>query len=285
MIPKKLICFDLDGTLLDDQKRVAPHNRRLVQELVAQGHVVAIATGRLYKSARKVRRFFPAEVEIICSNGAVVENAGTIIRKDQIPVEQLAVLYELTKAYDLSLAFVSLYAAYHTKMGWTLLMNYFSNVVNQGPETIRNIHVRTEEEFLRYAAYYINGIVISRSRPEAIAALRKDLEALHCFNIESSGEDNVEIIPKGSNKGVAAQMLAAYHGISLENIIAFGDGENDAKLLRMAGLGIAMGNAPLKVQEAADRIIGDNNSDAIARTLQELLDLDPAILASPPSFE
>lgn len=273
MTTKKLICFDLDGTLLNSQRQLSPINSEVLQNLEKAGHVVSIATGRLYKSACKIRSLIPADLEIICSNGAVVEAQGRIIRRDQIPLELLRDLYPLAREHDVSLAFDSLYAVYHTKLGWTLMMNYFSNVINKGSLHIRNIHVRDLDEYMRYAPYFINGIVISRTGPDKIAGLRRELESLDLFNIESSAHNNVEIIPRDSNKGSAALLLAQRHGIYPEDIIGFGDGENDIKLLETAGIGIAMGNAPDVVKRRADLVIGNNDSDAIARTLETLLEL------------
>lgn len=271
MANKKLICFDLDGTLLNSQRQVSPLNIQLLQRLEEAGHVVSIATGRLYKSACKIRNLIPTELEIICSNGAVVENAGKIIRRDQIPPQILEGLYLMARDHDVSLAFDSLYAVYHTKLGWTFLMNHFSNVINTGNLHIRNIHVRSLEQYMKYAPFYINGIVISRTAPDKIVGLRRELEALDLFNIESSAHNNVEIMPKGSNKGKGALILAERHGIYPEDIIAFGDGENDLKLIETAGVGIAMGNASDLLKSRADLIIGNNDSDAIARTLENLI--------------
>lgn len=271
MANKKLICFDLDGTLLDSDRQLSPLNIEVLKRLDEAGHVVSIATGRLYKSACKIRSQMPSHLEIICSNGAVVESGGKIIRRDQIPLENLKGLYNLARDHDLSLAFDSLYAVYHTKLGWTLMMGYFTNVINKGPLQIRNVHVRSLDQYMKYAPFFINGIVISRSTPEKIPELRRDLEALDLYNIESSSHNNVEIIPRGSTKGTAALLLAERHGIYPEDIIGFGDGENDLSLIEAAGTGIAMGNASDLLKSRADLIIGDHNSDAIARTLEDLV--------------
>lgn len=273
MATKKLICFDLDGTLLNSQRQISPLNIEVLKSLDQAGHVVSIATGRLYKSACKIRHAVPTKLEIICSNGAVIESGGKIIRRDQIPPKILKGLYSLAKDHDLSLAFDSLYAVYHTQLGWTFRMSYFSNVINKGSLSIRNVHVRNLDQYMKYAPYYINGIVISHTSPERIAALRLELEAMDLFNIESSAHNNVEIIPRNSNKGSAALILAQRHGIDPEDIIGFGDGENDLKLTETAGIGIAMGNASDLLKSRADLIIGDHNSDAIAKALEDLLDL------------
>lgn len=270
---KKLICFDLDGTLLDQTKQISSTNLSMIKKLNAAGHIVSIATGRHYKSAHKVREMIPADLEIICSNGAVIESGGIIIRRDQIPANELEMIYHLTKDHNLSLAFLSLYSVYHTTLGWAFRMDYFNNVINKGSIKVRNLHVRNQAEYMKYAPFYINGIVIDRTQPERIQRLREDLEAMNRFTIESSAPDNVEIMAKTSNKGVAALKLAKRYKISPEDIIAFGDGENDHKLIQSAGVSFAMENACDLLKEEADYVIGHHSSNTIAHTLSELLNL------------
>ena len=270
---KKLICFDLDGTLLDQEKQISSTNLKMLEKLNAAGHVVSIATGRHYKSAYKVREMIPANLEIICSNGAVIESGGKIIRRDQISPNELEMVYHVTQDHDLSLAFLSLYSVYHTTLGWAFRMDYFNNVMNKGSIKVRHLHVRNQAEYMRYAPFYINGIVIDRTHPERIEHLRRDLESMNRFTIESSAPDNVEIIAKTSNKGIAALKLAERHQIAPEDIIAFGDGENDHKLIQTAGVSFAMANACELLKEEADYVIGHHTTNTIAHTLGELLNL------------
>lgn len=270
---KKLICFDLDGTLLDQEKQISSTNLKMLEKLNAAGHVVSIATGRHYKSAYKVREMIPTNLEIICSNGAVIESGGKIIRRDQISPNELEMVYHVTQDHDLSLAFLSLYSVYHTTLGWAFRMDYFNNVMNKGSIKVRHLHVRNQAEYMRYAPFYINGIVIDRTHPERIEHLRRDLESMNRFTIESSAPDNVEIIAKTSNKGIAALKLAERYQIAPEDIIAFGDGENDHKLIQTAGVSFAMANACELLKEEADYVIGHHTTDTIAHTLGELLNL------------
>ena len=64
-------------------------------------------------------------------------------------------------------------------------------------------------------------------------------------------------------------LFCAVSGISAEEITAFGDDYVDIGMLKLCGLGIAMGNAIDEVKEAADRVIGDNEEDGIAEFLEE----------------
>lgn len=267
---KKLICFDLDGTLLDDYKRVPPNNIKAIEKLHKEGHIVSIATGRLYKSAAKVRKLLPPGVEIIASNGAVVEKAGKFISIDRISPEEHSLIFDLVTGEGFPLTFDSLYAAYHTSFGTCIKFNYFMNRISKGDLYIKNVHTRNKEEYMKYAKYFVNGIIISKNRPAGLKKLRQKLEEMNLFNIESSGYDNVEIIPYGIHKGVGAEILAEYHGIDKEDIIAFGDAENDLKLLKSAGISVAMGNASDEVKMHTTMITDSNLNDGIPNALEKI---------------
>lgn len=267
---KKLVCFDLDGTLLDNRKHVPQRNIRAIESLLKDGHIVTIATGRLYKSARKVREKLPLGVEIICSNGAVLEKDNKVVWVDQIKEEEHSLIFDVVKDHGLELTFDSLYAAYHTCFGNAIRFDYFMNHMNKGSLFIKNVHCRTKEEYMKYSKYFINGIVISRKHPGKLAKLRAALEKTNLFNIESSGVDNVEVIPKGSNKGAGALRLAKIQGISKEDIIAFGDAENDLKLIQTAGISVAMGNGSSLVKKHADIITDTNINDGIPKALETI---------------
>lgn len=72
----------------------------------------------------------------------------------------------------------------------------------------------------------------------------------------------------GIDKGTAIQEYAAYRGVDLADVIAFGDGENDLPMLRKAGTGVAMGTASELVRSQADYVTGTVDADGIANALR-----------------
>lgn len=80
-----------------------------------------------------------------------------------------------------------------------------------------------------------------------------------------------EIMPKDVSKGHALLEIAEYLGIDQENIIAFGDQDNDMSMIQMAGVGVAMGNAIDSLKAAADYVTLTNNEDGIAAYLEKYL--------------
>ena len=81
----------------------------------------------------------------------------------------------------------------------------------------------------------------------------------------------LEIISKKISKGQGIRQVCEYIGIRPEEVIAFGDAENDISMIQVAGMGIAMGNAEPAVKEVADRITLTNNEDGIAVALEQIL--------------
>jgi hydroxymethylpyrimidine pyrophosphatase-like HAD family hydrolase len=80
----------------------------------------------------------------------------------------------------------------------------------------------------------------------------------------------VDVQPECAGKAEALRLLAARHGIVASRVVAVGDAGNDLPILRAAGLGVAMGNAPPEVKQVADRVIGSNNGPALAELIEGL---------------
>ena len=81
-----------------------------------------------------------------------------------------------------------------------------------------------------------------------------------------------EILPKGVNKGLALGKLAEQLGIDMKRTVAIGDYDNDAAMLRAAGVGIAVANASRAALEAADAVTVSNEEDAIAKIIYDIED-------------
>jgi len=79
----------------------------------------------------------------------------------------------------------------------------------------------------------------------------------------------VDIIPSATGKGTAVEKILGYYGISKDEAIAFGDGENDIEMLEAVGTGIAMDNAVDKVKAAADFVCGSVSDDGIYHYCRE----------------
>ena len=92
------------------------------------------------------------------------------------------------------------------------------------------------------------------------------------YQIVRSGPIFLEFLPKNSSKGNAIQKLAKQLGIDLQNVIAFGDEENDLSMFSVAGTAVAMANARDEIKRHADRIsLADRDHDGVGKTLKTIL--------------
>jgi Cof subfamily protein (haloacid dehalogenase superfamily) len=102
----------------------------------------------------------------------------------------------------------------------------------------------------------------------AQSALREAVPHGACFL--KSKAHYVEIVPENVDKGKSLQKLGEHLGISRDEIMAFGDGENDIEMLKFAGIGVAMGNADDRVKESADYVTDSVDDDGIIHALKAL---------------
>lgn len=84
---------------------------------------------------------------------------------------------------------------------------------------------------------------------------------------ERSWVDRIDIANNGNTKGSTLLRLAEQWGIDREDIIAVGDNDNDISMVRLAGLGVAMGNCSDALMPVADEFIGSNDEDSIAQLI------------------
>jgi Cof subfamily protein (haloacid dehalogenase superfamily) len=86
-----------------------------------------------------------------------------------------------------------------------------------------------------------------------------------------SEETFLEILPQGSSKGAALEFMAQGLGIALAEVIAVGDNLNDLEMIRAAGLGVAMGNAPPEIKSHADYVAATNDDEGLADVIDHFI--------------
>jgi Cof subfamily protein (haloacid dehalogenase superfamily) len=114
-------------------------------------------------------------------------------------------------------------------------------------------------------------VVISTEDTEKLGELRNRVNENMQVSIVSSFSNNIEIMNHDISKGNAVKILSNYYGINKEEIICFGDAENDISMLEFAGLGIAMGNAENYVKEIADYVTDTNDNDGVAKAIEKYI--------------
>ena len=125
------------------------------------------------------------------------------------------------------------------------------------------VHRRVNfSRFVERGGQMANLIIIS-GNSEGLKQKKRELETITGISLTRSGNDNLEILDNNTNKGNSLKTLSGHLGISVESIAAIGDHDNDLSMIRMAGLGMATGNAEKEVKAQADYVTETNNEDAL----------------------
>lgn len=263
----RLLALDLDGTVVTRERRITEPVRRAVAEAQAAGVYVTVATGRVFRTALPFARELGLGGALICCQGAVIREAHTrdLVHHTPLPpalaaeaitllhrpglcvmayIDDTLCLVEDGEGFD---GFVRRWGApdpRHVRVSPALaeqaLATPPTKVMFFGDPSV------IDREFVRVAAHFESRLTVVRSDPTI-----------------------GELTAPGSSKGVALAALAARLSLAPGEVIAIGDEENDVPMLRWAGLGLAMGNAPAVVQRAANAVIPSVDEDGVAWAIEE----------------
>ena len=279
-MPLKLIAFDLDGTLFDDRKRLPEENRAALRAAKDQGAVLVPATGRILRGLPEellepaLFRYF------IFANGASVYDLETETQlfgaciSPELAVriceylDTLPVLYDCYRGewgYMTEWMYDAAPEYFTTEPEILKLVKNLRKPVPELKENIKTVNVPLE----KLQIYF---------RPEQMeerARLLSELPGRFPGIIATSSiKNNIEINSVSAGKGRALLALCVHLGIEPSEVLAFGDGLNDADMLEAAGRGVAMENAAGAVKQIADAVTQNNNDAGVGKEIFRLLELD-----------
>lgn len=269
--PIRLIAFDLDGTLLDSQKKLSEENRRALADAAAAGIVLVPTTGRLATAMTPAVGDLAFLRYVIAINGAEITDraAGTCLARANIPVEQAVAAMRKFDAQP------ALYDCYMDGRGWMNAAHYA-----RIDEIVQTEEQRTWFRTLRSPVPDLKAFLLAQGRPvqkmqlfyhtaqEKEAAFAQVQAELPGLTVTSSWPQNIEVNSREANKGAALGRLCAHLGIPLAQTMALGDGTNDITMLRAAGLGVAMANADPLTLAAADAVTASCDENGAARAIR-----------------
>ena len=271
----KLIAFDLDGTLLTNDKELTPANEAALRRAAEAGIEVVPATGRFYEAIPEALRALPCIHYAITINGAQVwdvRERRPLLRAElpwQRAVEVMTWLDTLPVVYD----------CYMDNWGWMTQALYDragDYVANRHSlEMVQRFRTPVPELKAHLAAlgHDVQKIQVFFQDPDLrLRAMAELAERYPDLAVTSSVPRNVEINSQQAQKGTALLALAAHLGIDPAETVAFGDDLNDLTMLRAAGIGIAMANASPQAKAAADQLTASNNESGVAQAINRLFD-------------
>lgn len=249
----KAAFFDVDGTLMSHKTRSVPQSTRdAIAKLREAGIRCVVATGRQISEMEKL----PV---------AEVEFDGYITLNGQITLDaQKKILYGTPITGRVKDYLVDLFTR---NVVPALLVEEDAVYLNFFDERVAVVQTAISSAVPPLGSYtgkdiYQVCVYLSAQEEAPLKAVAED-----CV-ITRWHEGGLDIVAKGGGKVTGIRRYLEETGITPDEIIAFGDGENDVDMLRFAGIGVAMGNAEEQVKQEADYITTDIDDDGIANGLK-----------------
>jgi Cof subfamily protein (haloacid dehalogenase superfamily) len=269
----KLVAIDLDGTLLTSNKEVTQRTIKTLEKVKDQGLKVVIATGRPLLGLDYVIKDVPKSPYILTTNGARVANleTGEVILERLIEHSVVLKIFEILEKYD------CVKEIFYKGQGYVPADELKRiHLYHKKPEMCE--YARKTREPISDLLGFIKDVAGSADKAQGIfndmdirEKAWQELNSLGVLTLVDSYYYNIEINAKGVDKGSSLKFLAERLGILQEEVMAIGDGDNDAWMLEYAGVGVAMANARDNIKEIANVVTLSNDEDGVAKILEEYI--------------
>ena len=265
----KLLVVDVDGTLVGKDGSIAAEDREALARVRHLGILVSLSTGRVTQAYRGIIGQLSLGGYHIFFDGALVSSPvpGTEVYVQPLSREAVRQAVEFVHANDIYLELYSASCYFVERIAWsTEIHRRFFGI----EPTVVDFNRLWEEERI------IKGELVTSS-PEEVAKARRfclEFNHLHCSWARVPaypGVNFINVLAPEVSKGEALKALALHLEVSLDEVMAIGDGTNDISLLSAAGLAVAMGNALDEVKEVADYITLDSDHSGLAAAINRFL--------------
>lgn len=277
----RIIALDLDGTLLDSEKRLSVVNRAALERAAERGVLIVPTTGRFFGMMPPAVRDLPFVRYAITINGAQVydRETDTAIVRDEIPLDMALGVMEVLDRFDV------IYDCYRQNWGWMTAAlqekaadyatnEHYLKMVREFRKPVSELkaHLKAtaNDGDVQKIMLFARNTQVSDLSSQVLDAIRLELAARFPeIKVTSSTWNNIELNIRTAHKGNALKRFAEHLGLGLANCMAFGDGMNDFTMVEAAGLGVAMANAEPEVKRVAKWIAPSNDDDGVAAGLEE----------------
>ena len=262
----KVIAFDMDGTLLNNKKKVSFLTRLYLKKVAKQGHIIVLASGRPSRALWKYYNQLKLKTPMICYNGAYVFDPND----EKFP----KIEFEFPREIIIE-----------------TLQKIKPHIKNVMCETDTEIWVDKKDEYLEKFFWYkgmdvhYGDLAETLNKNPMTCIVQTPFEYRETKDVEKAlskypklgarfwtGSPYFEIFYKETSKGTALKHICNYYGIPTSRLIVFGDSTNDIEMFEVAGTSVLMSNAIHDLKEKTTMIsIKDNDHNGIYHTLKKLL--------------
>ncbi|KZE97224.1 Cof-type HAD-IIB family hydrolase [Geobacillus stearothermophilus] len=267
----KLLALNIDGTILKNNGRLPRETKEAVDYVKKKGVYVTLITSRNLLSARKVAKALRLDGMLIAFQGAMIARTLDDRLFDAvIPEERTFNIVQILENFNCNIRLM--HERYSLGNRKKVKKNLVVQTVlsssdpffypTQFVDSLGDVLIDEPIAVPKIDVYFAT----DEQRDAAAALLTKSIPSIDMI-MQPNGK--MEIVPQGVSKLAGLRRLAQHIGVSLKETVMIGDGLDDLPAIEAAGLGVAMGNAPLEVKRAADWVTRSNEQLGVAYMVKE----------------
>ena len=272
----KMVALDLDGTTLDLRGQLSARTIAAFQSAMAQGVQIVISTGRTFRSLPAQLFSVEGLAYVVTSNGAHITELATMERiyENLLPPDAVAAVVSLLKERGTARMSVETFvegSAYIDRAEYEDIVANGSTYRDAAYVKATRNPVPQILEFMLANQEKIENISLNfevlEEKKEWGAALRQ----ISGITLTSSFIHNFEMGGTNTSKGTALRFLMERLDIAPAELMACGDSPNDAEMLKLAGLGVAVANATDDIKAIADYVTDHHGNDGVAKAIERFV--------------
>lgn len=274
MKPIKLICTDVDGTLLDINRGLSPYTLQVLKRAMHQHQIpLILASSRMPSAMTYFHEELGINERLICYNGALVldkkgqNGAADVLFSLPIPSDITSKIIDFGEE-------LALHTSVYKNDNWYApQMDYWTErEINNTRVQAQIADYKAIKEQVCQKAQGAHKIMCMGS----VEHIDQMMEFLYNNFSETvsayrSKDTYLELANKSINKATAIQLIAIKYDVLLDEIMAFGDNYNDMEMLESVGWGVAVGNGREEVKAIANEITCHHKEDGLAKSLEAML--------------
>lgn len=270
----KLFVADMDGTLLDDDKKLSEKNIQTIKKLKNYGIRFAIATGRHDSMIKSYLKHLDLQVPVISCNGALVREpfGDQVFLSEALPKRESLQVINICKERNVDFHIYGHHRIFGESLSNKMLYYQDLNKTLPSDERTKLITVPDCRQIFENGSEPLYKFIIISEGNKNQPAIIDHFSEIEGLTACQSMPSFCDVMKAGISKAYALQKLSESLGINRNEIVAIGDQLNDIDLIEYAGLGIAVANAEDALKEKADMVTNSNNNeDAVSEAIESIL--------------
>lgn len=251
----KLLLLDIDGTLLDSNKQLPGATKQALIRARANGHQLAIATGRAPFMIGSLLEELAIDT-YITFNGQYIAYENEAVHKQAIEPNILERVMDFADQRDHPLVFLN-----EHKMVSSI---DFHPDIDESIKSLKFPHPEMDKEFYRSNDVYQALVFCEEHEEQQYHQAFQNVDFVRWHRV------SCDILPKGGSKALGIKHLIKSTGHRLEDTIAFGDGLNDLQMMEVAGYSVAMENGHEETKKRANHVTSHVDEDGLAKAFDFL---------------